>query len=106
MLVRRVSERSWQPADQPGIERSVFRTNESGGRTLLVRLKAGARVLRHTHGGTEEIVVLAGKVSIGGVEIDEGDYMFVTAGEEHDVVGITEATIFVSSQKASRTLET
>jgi len=83
----------------------VFRTNESGGRTLLVCLKSGARVLRHTHGGTEEIVVLAGKVSIGGVEMGEGDYMCVTAGEQHDVVGITDATIFVSSQRASKVVE-
>jgi len=106
MLVKKVSDRSWQPADQPGIERRIFRTNDTGGRSLLVRLKAGSRVLRHTHGGTEEVVVLAGKVSIGGVDMEEGDYMYVTAGEEHDVVGVTDATIFVSSQKASRVVET
>lgn len=105
MLTKTANDRTWQPADEPGVERCMLRPNDEGGRTILVRVKAGARVRRHTHGGTEEIVVLEGSVAIGGVPLDKGDYMYVTAGEEHDVVGVTDATIFVSSQRASKFVE-
>lgn len=68
----------------------------------MVRLAAGLRFPRHTHHGTEEeVVVLAEKVSIGGAELSEGDYLFNEAGEEHDVFALSDAVIFVSSQKAT-----
>lgn len=101
MLIVRASERNWQPTGHPGIERSLYRNNESGGRSSVVRLAAGSRFPRHTHHGTEEVVVLAGKVSIGGAELSEGDYLFTEPGEEHDVVALSDAVIFVSSQKAT-----
>lgn len=101
MLVNRSAERSWTPTDYAGIERSLFRNNDTGGRSSVVRLATGSRFPRHAHQGTEEVVVLAGIVTIGGVELRTGDYLFTTPGEEHDVVAVTDATIFVSSQKAT-----
>lgn len=105
MLVNRSAERSWTPTDYAGIERSLFRNNDTGGRSSVVRLAAGSRFPRHAHQGTEEVVVLAGIVTIGGVELRTGDYLFTTPGEEHDVVAVTDATIFVSSQKATPVVE-
>jgi quercetin dioxygenase-like cupin family protein len=70
-----------------------------------VRLAQGSRFPRHAHQGTEEVVVLVGIVSIGGIELAPGDYLFTSPGEEHDVVAITDATIFVSSQKATPVVE-
>ena len=35
MLLKKASEREWVPTDFPGIERSLFRNNESGGRSSL-----------------------------------------------------------------------
>lgn len=105
MLVRKSTEREWAPTDYPGIERSLFRNNEAGGRSSVVRLKGGARFPRHAHQGTEEVVVLSGKVTLGGVALEEGDYMFTIPGEEHDVVAVTDAVIFVSSQKATPVVE-
>ena len=32
MLVKRSSEREWTPSGFPGIERSLFRNNDAGGR--------------------------------------------------------------------------
>ncbi len=101
MLVNRAVDREWKATDYPGIERSLFRNNETGGRSSVVRLARGSRFPRHTHHGTEEVVVLSGKVSIGGVELEQGDYLFTSAGEEHDVVAVSDAAIFVSSQKAT-----
>lgn len=105
MLVNRASGRQWVATDHAGIERSLFRANESGGRSSTVRLKQGSRFPRHAHHGTEEVVVLGGRVAIGGVELSAGDYLFTEPGEEHDVVALTDAEIFVSSQKATPLLE-
>ena len=101
MLLNKAAQREWKPTDYPGIERSLFRNNESGGRSSVVRLKQGSRFPQHAHHGTEEVVVLAGRVTIGSSQLDEGDYLFTTPGEEHDVVAVTDAVIFVSSQRAT-----
>lgn len=105
MLVNKAESREWQPTDHAGIERSLFRNNDTGGRSSVVRLKAGARFPQHAHHGTEEVVILAGQVTIGGTALEAGDYLFTTAGEEHDVVAVTDAVIFVSSQKATPVVE-
>jgi len=105
MLVNRASDREWLATDYRGIERSLFRHNETGGRSSVVRLAAGARFPRHAHQGTEEVVVLAGTVRIGGVELGAGDYLFTSPGEEHDVVAVTDAQIFVSSQRGTPVVE-
>jgi quercetin dioxygenase-like cupin family protein len=105
MLVNKAANREWKATDYPGIDRSLFRNNETGGRSSVVRLTKGSRFPRHAHHGTEEVVVLAGTVQIGGVELREGDYLFTTAGEEHDVVAMTDASIFVSSQKSTPVVE-
>jgi quercetin dioxygenase-like cupin family protein len=105
MLVNTAAEREWAATPYPGIERALFRNNEGGGRSSLVRLAAGARFPRHAHHGSEEVVVMAGEVRIGGVALAAGDYLFTAPGEEHDVVALTDAVIFVSSQKATPVVE-
>ena len=101
MLLNKANERTWTPTDHDGIERSLFRTNDEGGRSSVVRLTGGARFPRHPHLGHEEVLVLAGSVAIGGIELGAGDYLYTQGGEEHDVVALTDAVIFVSSQKAT-----
>ncbi len=105
MLVNKAGDRQWSATDYPGIERSLFRNNETGGRSSVVRLAAGARFPRHAHVGTEEVVVLSGAVRLGGVELGPGDYLFTSPGEEHDVVALSDAQIFVSSQKSTPIVE-
>lgn len=105
MLVKKTADRDWTRTDYPGIDRCLFRTNDSGGRSSVVRLKQGTRFPRHAHHGTEEVVVLSGVVRIGGVELAAGDYLFTEPGEEHDVVAASDALIFVSSQKSTPVVE-
>jgi quercetin dioxygenase-like cupin family protein len=105
MRVNEAAGREWKPTDHPGIDRSLFRSNETGGRSSVVRLIQGSRFPRHAHEGTEEVVVLAGVLRIGGVELSAGDYLFTSSGEEHDVVAISDASIFVSSQKGTAVVE-
>lgn len=56
MLVNRSANREWKPAGHPGIERALFRNNDTGGRSSVVRLVAGSRFPRHAHEGTDEVV--------------------------------------------------
>ena len=105
MQIHRAAERRWQATDFDGIERSLFRNNQAGGRSSVVRLAAGSRFPRHAHEGSEEVVVLLGQVAIGGFELSAGDYLFTEPGEEHDVRALSDAVIFVSSQKATPLLE-
>ena len=105
MLVNKAANREWIATDYPGIERSLFRRNDTGGRSSVVRLARGSRFPRHAHQGTEEVVVLSGAVTIGGVELSSGDYLFTSPGEEHDVVAVMDASIFVSSQKGTPIVE-
>jgi len=65
MLLNKAANRDWTATDYPGIERSLFRRNETGGRSSVVRLARGSRFPRHAHQGTEEVLVLSGTVSIG-----------------------------------------
>jgi quercetin dioxygenase-like cupin family protein len=105
VLVNKTAGREWKATDYPGIERSLFRNNDTGGRSSVVRLAQGARFPRHAHHGTEEVMVLSGTVTIGGVELSPGDYLFTTPGEEHDVAAVSDAVIFVSSQKSTPVVE-
>jgi quercetin dioxygenase-like cupin family protein len=105
MLVNKAADRAWKPTDYPGIERSLFRNNDDGGRSSVVRLAEGSRFPRHAHHGSEEVVVLSGCVAIGGVELESGDYLFTSPGEEHDVLAVSDAVIFVSSQRGTPVVE-
>lgn len=105
MLINMAREREWTATPYAGIERALFRNNDEGGRSSFVRLVDGARFPRHRHEGTEEVVVIAGRVRIGEVELAEGDYLFTGSGEEHDVVALCDAVIFVSSQKNTPVVE-
>ena len=101
MELHTARERIWSATDHEGIERSLFRENGMGGRSSVVRLRAGTRFPSHSHLGTEEVVVLSGEVSIGGVAMSAGDYLFTDTGEEHDVVASSDAVIFVSSTRGT-----
>ncbi|MTI63916.1 cupin domain-containing protein [Methylophaga sp.] len=100
MLVNRAAERDWQIAEQQGIEKSVFRVNNKGGKTAIIRMKKGAHFPHHVHEGNAEIMMLDGQVLIGGVELNKGDYLYAKSGEEHDIVALTDTEIFLSTEQA------
>src|SRR5262245_57507573 len=99
MLVNRAADRTWMPTDYPGIERSLFRNDDDGGRSSVVRLASGTHLPRHAHPGAQELVVISGIVMIGGAELTTGDYLYAAAGEAHDVIALTDAVIYVSSRE-------
>lgn len=95
MLLKKAAERAWI-AGPPGVERALFRHGPTEGRASVLRLAAGAHVSRHGHAGREEVVVLAGAVQIGSIQMVAGDYLLTEPGEEHDVLALTDAEIFVT----------
>ncbi len=105
MIVNKAADREWTDTDYPDIQRSLFRNNDEGGRSSVVRFAAGTRFPRHAHVGSEEVLVLSGTVRIGGEELHPGDYLYTEPGEEHDVAAVTDAVIFVSSRKATPIVE-
>lgn len=100
ILVNREVDRDWALTDYAGIERSIFRRNEQGGRTFMIRMKKGAHFPHHKHQGNAEIMILNGQVLISGVELSKGDYLFTRTGEEHDIVALTSAELFISAAQA------
>ena len=73
----------WSPTPIPGLEEKVIaRDEERSVTTRLIRFAAGARYPNHRHGGTEEIFVLEGSVSVNDVLLSAGDYCRSEAGTE------------------------
>lgn len=72
---------------------------------MLVSQAAGSRLPRRTHRGGEDLVVIAGRVRIGGVDLEAGDYLCTDAGEDHHAVALSDAVLFVSSQKPTPLVE-
>lgn len=93
-------------ATQPcGIERSLFRTNETGGRSSVVRLAQGspfrAMLTTEQKRSWSRPEACVSEEST----LKQGDYLFTEPGKEHDVVAISDAAIFVSSQKKTPIIE-
>lgn len=99
MYVKRAENREWQSAGYAGAERAVLHINRAEGRTSVVRVKAGARGPRHTHGAPEHAYVLSGKVEVGGQILGPGDYLYTEAGEEHALVALEDSVIYASSER-------
>jgi hypothetical protein len=49
VLVKKAADREWKATDYQGIERSLFRNNDTGGRSSVVRLMQASRFPRHAH---------------------------------------------------------
>lgn len=61
----------------------ILRMHDDGGATVEVRMQAGTRGKAHLHPKGEELFMLEGEVSIGGVELAPGDYIYTPPGAWH-----------------------
>ncbi|MBB6563268.1 anti-sigma factor ChrR (cupin superfamily) [Acidovorax soli] len=87
----------WVASPQPGVERLMLDRlgAESGHATSLVRYAPGSRFPAHRHPGGEEILVLSGTFSEGGVHHGAGCYLRNPPGSGHQPSSRDGATIFV-----------
>lgn len=99
MLVKHAGEYEWKAAGYDGAERAVLRMSADNGRTAMVRLKAGATGPRHRHLAGEDVLVISGRIVLGGVVMGPGDYSWTEAGEEHELLALEDSVIYVASDK-------
>lgn len=102
MQIKHAGQFEWRPAGYDRGERALLRTAPGGGRTSILRLAAGAKSPRHRHEAGEDVLVLSGKITLGGVIMVAGDYAWTEAGEEHDLVAVEDAVVYVASEKPIR----
>ncbi len=79
----RTTDARWRRSPMPLTEyKLVAYDAERRATTSLVRFAPGMRYPAHRHGGTEEIFVLEGSMSLNGVTLKAGDYCRSVAGTE------------------------
>ena len=100
MFTKSAASMEWIPAGYEGAERTVLRMSPEEGRIQLVRLKKGAHGKRHLHQAPEDVLVLSGKVVIGGHTLSAGDYLFTAEGEEHELIALEDSVIYAATEKA------
>ena len=105
MLIRHADQLEWRFAGYERGERAVLRTAPGGGRTSILRLQAGARSPRHRHEAGEDVLVISGRITLGGVAMGPGDYAWTAAGEEHDLVAVEDAVVYVASERPIHIVE-
>jgi quercetin dioxygenase-like cupin family protein len=86
LVTVRASEGEWTTVGSR-IERKVlFEDPATRTRSVLIRLRPGARIEPHPHGIHEECVVLEGELRIGALRLHAGDYHVAPAGVPHGLV--------------------
>lgn len=80
-----------------GIERRLLHVDRAAGtQSYYVRMREGAVLPLHAHSGTEQCIVLKGRLRIGEAEFDQGDFHLGFEGENHGpITAVTEALFFI-----------
>ena len=94
------------PAWYDGAERTILRMSPEEGRIQLVRLKKGAQAKRHLHQAPEDVLVISGKIRIGGHTLGAGDYLFTDQDEEYDLVALEDSVFYAATEKPVIVTET
>lgn len=69
--------------------------------SIVMRLKAGSSLPRHSHQDDEECLVLEGTMRFGGIYLDEQGYQCAPKGSDHKIVyAQTDALIYVRALPA------
>lgn len=105
MLIKHAGQLEWRFAGYERGERAVLRTAPGGGRTSILRLQAGAKSPRHRHEASEDVLVLSGRITLGGVELGPRDYAWTAAGEEHDLIAVEDSVVYVASERPIHAVE-
>lgn len=92
----RQSDGVWESI-APGIQRrSLLVDRIKGTHSYYVRMRKGAVLPAHSHGMTEQCVVLDGELSIGGTRFGKGDFHIADATHEHsEILAVTDALFFI-----------
>jgi quercetin dioxygenase-like cupin family protein len=83
----------------PGLNIKVLNRIEKLNRqTIMVRLDPGCEFRSHEHSQDEEIYMVSGDLSIGGIVLGPGDFHIAHAGRHHPVSTTTNGCVCIISQ--------
>ncbi|MCC6539990.1 MAG: cupin domain-containing protein [Bryobacterales bacterium] len=87
----------WRPTGSPGVTfKKLFHDKEAGLVTLLVKMEPGSRYDAHSHGRTEQCLILAGDVRYSGDTIyREGDFTWAEAGSTDPALYTVEGNLLL-----------
>ena len=91
----RLSEMTWTEIGGGVSFAPLHRTGKAEG-TAFLRFEAGGYSGRHEHPGGEELFVIRGRLKVGELELQEGDYLYTPPGESHDVSALSDAVALLS----------
>ena len=97
--INRTADRSWRSDGRPGVQFAVLRLHGAEGATLITRFQSGVSGGQHAHPAGEELLVLEGECEVNGVRLRAGDYLYTPPGERHELVALTDTTVFVHLPK-------
>lgn len=79
------NEGKWTAVCEGVTRKSLYFDPQKNIATFLLRLDPGARLPAHSHGGTEQCLVLEGEVEDGELTLRAGDFQTLTPGSVHPV---------------------
>jgi quercetin dioxygenase-like cupin family protein len=87
VFVMRAGRGLWRETPYPGVTFQVlYSDRQTGNVTSLLKLEPGARYPAHHHAGVEQCWVIQGKVRIGAIEIEAGDFEYANAETDHGII--------------------
>jgi len=91
----RKGEGQWQQM-MPGVMIKQLHSDPSTGvTTSLVRMAPGTALPRHSHEGTEQVLVLEGDCRINAEELGPGDFHYAEPGSIHDTTYTRNGTLLL-----------
>jgi hypothetical protein len=87
----------WKPSKTPGISyKKLYFDKQSGLITMLVKMEPGARFDAHTHGRTEQCLILEGELRYSDEKIYRaGDFTWAAAGSVDPALYTVEGNILL-----------
>ena len=87
VFVLRGGRGRWRKAPWPGVTfQQLYVDQKTGNATSLLKLEPGAQYPAHHHAGVEQCWVIEGKVRIGAIEVEAGDFEYAAAQTDHGIV--------------------
>jgi|RhiMethySRZTD1v2_1073278.scaffolds.fasta_scaffold00408_16 quercetin dioxygenase-like cupin family protein len=100
----RTADATW--LDQGGgVDLAPLRVVGDGAGTALLRFAPGGRSPAHRHPGGEDLYVISGRLRVGDVTLEAGDFLHTPPGGVHDAVADQATVALISVPEAIELLE-
>ncbi|WP_116997390.1 nuclear transport factor 2 family protein [Desertimonas flava] len=95
LTLTRAGEHRWIDVGD-GVSIAALRVVGAGAGSALLRFAPGARSPAHRHPAGEDLYILSGRVRVGDVVLEAGDYLHTPAGGVHDAASEDGALMYIS----------